>query len=975
MQVGIFYIKMTSGIIGYNAYWHYDQSNETLTISGTGKLFEYTSGSDLPWMVYNYGGGYTYVSNIKTIIIENGINEIPSYSFEYMRNVESVNLPNTLLRLQPNAFNNCESLTEITLPASLENVDGKWYWYRCPNLNDVYYVGTEQEWNEVYVFTNGNDDYRITPHFLVYHPATQSCTVAGYPAHYEFDGTSNTTFYDLNKVAIPTPEPDKLNHHFNGYWTKDSNSHWHTCTLCGTAISDKADHKFDNACDEICNICGYKRTIEHNYSTEYTSDENSHWRVCKVCSDKTDFGSHIWDEGKVTKAPSCTDIGIRTYTCSVCKKTRTEEIDATGHTVVIDKAKPATCTKTGLTEGSHCSVCGEIIKAQEIIPATGHTEVIDKGTAPTCTETGLTEGSHCSICDEIIKAQEIIPATGHTEVIDKGKAPTCTETGLTEGSHCSVCGEVIKAQEIIPAIGHTEVIDKAKAPTCTKTGLTEGSHCSVCGEIIKAQEIVPATGHTPAVDKAKSATCTETGLTEGSHCSVCSEVIKAQEIVPATGHTMVIDKAKAPTCTETGLTEGSHCSVCGEIIKAQEIIPATGHTEVIDKAKPATCTETGLTKGSHCSVCGEVIKAQSVIPATGHTEVIDKGKAPTCTETGLTDGSHCSVCGEVIKAQSVIPATGHTEVIDKAKPATCTESGLTEGSHCSVCGEIIKAQEIIPATGHDWDNGTVTKAADCHHDGEMTYSCSKCQEKKTEVIPMLEHQWNDGTVTKEPTYTEPGEIKYTCSLCGDTRTESVPCKEKKGKLTISNETVRAGDEVTVKLYLDENPGITALSINVNFPNRFILKDVQYMGLFPNQPSSSPMNYNPFTVSWASPTSTDIDNTGLFAILTFDVGIDVPLADYPITVTYNAENVFDSAFVNVPLDIDNSTVSVLKPTPGDVNRDGNINMKDLVLIQQLINRWDVQIVESAADVNDDGEINMKDLVLLQRYINGWEVVLK
>ena len=51
------------------------------------------------------------------------------------------------------------------------------------------------------------------------------------------------------------------------------------------------------------------------------------------------------------------------------------------------------------------------------------------------------------------------------------------------------------------------------------------------------------------------------------------------------------------------------------------------------------------------------------------------------------------------------------------------------------------------------------------------------------------------------------------------------------------------------------------------------------------------------------------------------------------------------------------------------------MKDLVLIQQLINRWDVQIVESAADVNDDGEINMKDLVLLQRYINGWEVVLK
>lgn len=166
------------------------------------------------------------------------------------------------------------------------------------------------------------------------------------------------------------------------------------------------------------------------------------------------------------------------------------------HEVIVDAAVDATCTKTGLTEGSHCNLCSEILVAQEVVSAKGHIEATNESIDATCTETGLTEGTYCSVCDEILVAQEVVPANGHTEVIREGKEATCTDTGLTEGTDCSVCGEVLIAQETIPAKGHTEVIKARKEATCTATGLTEGKDCSVCGAVLKAQKTIAAKGHT-----------------------------------------------------------------------------------------------------------------------------------------------------------------------------------------------------------------------------------------------------------------------------------------------------------------------------------------------------------------------------------------------------------------------------------------------------------------------------------------------
>mgnify|MGYP002561119956 FL=1 len=467
---------------------------------------------------------------------------------------------------------------------------------------------------------------------------------------------------------------------------------------------------------------------------------------------------HTWDNGEISRKATCTTEGEKTYTCTTCQKTRTESIAKTGHTEVKDVAMAATCESEGKTEGSHCSICGTVIKKQELIPATGHTWDNGKVTKEaTCTE----EGEKTYTCTTCQKTRtESIAKTGHTEVKDVAIAETCESEGKTEGSHCSVCNSIIKKQETIPATGHTWDNGKVtKEATCTEAG-EKTYTCTTCQKT--RTESTAKTGHTEVKDAAVVATCESEGKTEGSHCSVCGTVIKAQEPIPATGHTWDNGKVtKEATCTEAG-EKTYTCTTCQKT--RTESIAKTGHTEVKDAAVAATCESEGKTEGSHCSVCNTVIKKQEIIPAVGHTW--DNGKITkeaTCTETGEKIYT-CATCQKT--KTEAIASTGHSKITKFVKNATCETEGYTGDIYCKNCGELLEEGKVTEKLPHTWKETQTVQEATCTEAGEKIYTCTTCNRTKTEQIPATGHKWSSWKKVSDATALQKEKQQRTCSECG-----------------------------------------------------------------------------------------------------------------------------------------------------------------------------------------------------------------
>ena len=259
-------------------------------------------------------------------------------------------------------------------------------------------------------------------------------------------------------------------------WCKDCGKK----ILSGQTIAKTENHSWDAGkvtteatCTEegektfTCSICGDEKTekvsatghqhTEIRNKKEATCKEEGYsgdtW--CKDCGKKILSGQtiaktedHSWNQGEITKEPTCKEEGEKTFTCSICGNTKTEKVSTTDHQhMEIRNQKNPTCKEAGYSGDTYCADCGvKIFSGQTIAKTKNHNW--DGGvitTEPTCTERGEKTFT-CTICGNTNTKK--VNATGHSYGAYKVvKEPTNKRKGL-KAKTCSVCGKIV--YEAIP---------------------------------------------------------------------------------------------------------------------------------------------------------------------------------------------------------------------------------------------------------------------------------------------------------------------------------------------------------------------------------------------------------------------------------------------------------------------------------------------------------------------------------------------
>ncbi|MDD6729212.1 MAG: leucine-rich repeat protein, partial [Eubacteriales bacterium] len=393
---------------GDGVYGSFDTETGTLTVSGV-------EGGDIP--DYASPNSFDNCKAVKIIKVQPQIDTIGTNVFSACDNLEKIMIFNNSCDVRDNALPNNSNI----IIYGFEDSPALSYAEKNGYKTDYIYIVTFIDFYDNAIssafYPNGTPaDDVVVPEFSTY-CCEHYVTTTGQHRHkksgyyWTKDKNNYTAVQDVTANAIYFEKSSSGKCEFNytvtpptctekGYTT-------HTCKYCGHSYTDTetdpTGHTYTSTvtpptCTEkgyttyTCDVC------EYSYTDNYT-DPNGH-----------SFTNYVSDNNA-----TCTQDGTKTAKCDVCGEpdTVTDTGTAKGHSFTnYVSDNNATCTQDG-TKTAKCDRCDVTDTITDIGTAKGHTVVTDSAVAPTCTANGLTEGSHCSVCGTVIVEQQVVPATGH----------------------------------------------------------------------------------------------------------------------------------------------------------------------------------------------------------------------------------------------------------------------------------------------------------------------------------------------------------------------------------------------------------------------------------------------------------------------------------------------------------------------------------------------------------------------------------